>query len=280
MDKRDRAALLAARLGKQIESRGLTLAEIARAASIDRTTLSQLLVGERGRVPNGHVLAELAQVLGVSTDWFLGLTDEPGGAPEILLASVQVARAARAPFDETVMSWFREAEGRKIRHVPAGMPDLLKTEATIRHEWQLSATKTSRQAVGNARDRLAYLNLPDADVEVALSRQTVETYARGGGIWTGLSADERRRQLQHMATLIDQHYPRLRLYLFDERRGWSAPFTVFGSIRAALYIGGVYFSFTGKTHIRALAERFDQQVREADMNSQQAPAWMESLETA
>ncbi|HZD25928.1 MAG TPA: helix-turn-helix transcriptional regulator, partial [Alphaproteobacteria bacterium] len=153
MDKRKRAALLAERLKEALARGDWSMSGLGRAAGVDRTTITQLLEADSGRMPNSHVLASLAEALGISTDWLLGLTEEPGGATEILDASVHFTRAARSPFDETVMSWYREAEGRKIRHVPAGLPDLLKTDPVLRHEWRIAPAKTPRQAITDARDK-------------------------------------------------------------------------------------------------------------------------------
>ncbi|MBU0724479.1 MAG: helix-turn-helix domain-containing protein [Alphaproteobacteria bacterium] len=277
MDKRDRANLLTDRLRGVLATGKWSLSALGRAAGIDRTTITQLLEPDAGRMPNSHVLANLAEALGVSTDWLLGLAEEPGGAAEILDASVHITRAARTPFDETVMSWYREAEGRKIRHVPAGLPDLLKTDAVLRHEWRLAPAKTPRQAIIDARDKLNYARLPEVDMELAMPKHALEVFCQGAGQWEGLSAESRREQLTHMAELTEELYPRLRLYLFDLRKAYCAPIGVYGGLRAVVYVGDIYLVFTSKEHIRALSSRFDTLVRDAAVRAHDVPARLRAM---
>ena len=40
-----------------------------------------------------------------------------------------------------------------------------------------------------------------------------------------------------MIGLVEELYPSLRLYLYDGLTHYSVPFTVFGPIRAVIYIG-------------------------------------------
>ena len=61
-------------------------------------------------------------------------------------------------------------------------------------------------------------------------------------MWSGLPVRYRRQQLEHMITLIDELYPTFRLFLFDEREAYAAPYTLFGPLRAAVYLGDVTWS--------------------------------------
>jgi hypothetical protein len=51
--------------------------------------------------------------------------------------------------------------------------------------------------------------------------------------------------------------------LFDGRRRFSAPLTIFGPHRAALYIGQMYLVLNSQEHIRLLTRHFDQLIRSA-----------------
>lgn len=64
------------------ETRDLTQAELAELADIESSYVSKL---ERGKAPNaaGIILAKLARALETSTDYLLGLTDNPAPVPSV-----------------------------------------------------------------------------------------------------------------------------------------------------------------------------------------------------
>ena len=67
-----------------------------------------------------------------------------------------------------------------------------------------------------------------------------------------------------MAKLAGELYPNYRLFLFDGRRVFSAPYTVFGRIRVAIYVGDMYLVVSSVEHIRAFTRHFDDLIRHAD----------------
>ena len=69
-------------------------------------------------------------------------------------------------------------------------------------------------------------------MEACQSRQDIEGFARGEGIWCDLSLDIRMKQLEHMADLTEELYPGFRWFLFDGRQIHTAAFTLFGPLRA------------------------------------------------
>jgi hypothetical protein len=58
-------------------------------------------------------------------------------------------------------------------------------------------------------------------------------------------------------------YPSLRVYLFDARRLFSAPVTVFGPLLAVLYLGHHYIAFRDTARVEGFTRHFDRLVREA-----------------
>jgi hypothetical protein len=58
-------------------------------------------------------------------------------------------------------------------------------------------------------------------------------------------------------------YPSLRVFLYDGATHYSAPFTVFGPKRAALYLGQRFLVFTSTSHIRLMTRHFDDLLRAA-----------------
>ena len=270
MDKRDRADLFRERLSDALRSRDMNRSDLARGANLDRSTVSQLLSEDAPRLPNGQALAAIATALSVSSDWLLGLSTHRGAAAEILDQAVQVAETERHPVDEHLLAWYRDAVGAKIRHVPANLPDVLKTEAVLAYEYAGETLRTADQAITGTRDQRALLHRAESDMEIALSKEALEGFARGEGLWAGLTVEARRQQLEVMGYTLDELYPSLRLHLFGATDRFSAPFTVFGQKWAALYLGQRYLAFSNTRHVQLFAGHFDDLVRHALIRSHEA----------
>lgn len=276
-DKRDRAALFRQRLAQALRDRGLSQSALARAVGIDRSTVSQLLAAGATRLPNAQVVAECAAALGVSADWLLGLTDRPERLADLLALSMTMTEAPRALVDEQIFAWHREAAGYKIRHVPATLPDMLKTRAVIEWEYASTLTRTPEQALGASEDRLAWMRRSPSDYEIAVPLHELTAFARGEGYYAGLPPGVRRDQLDHLAALHAQLYPTLRVYLFDARRVYSAPLTVFGPLLAVLYVGRHYLAFRESSRIATFTEHFDWLVRTAEIGARELPGLLDRL---
>ena len=102
-------------------------------------------------------------------------------------------------------------------------------------------------------------------MEVCSSYQSLALFARGEGEWEALDARVRRAQLVSMAKLLDELYPTLRWFLFDLRRSYSVPLTIFGPQRIAIYVGDMWLVSTSQEHIRLLTGHFDNLIRAAVM---------------
>ncbi|MFN3644795.1 MAG: helix-turn-helix domain-containing protein [Gemmobacter sp.] len=276
-DKRDRAALFRQRLARAVEDARMSQSALARAAGVDRSTISQLLSGSSTRLPNAQVAAECAQALGVSADWLLGLTDRRERTAELLAASITMTEAPRALIDETIFAWHREAAGYKIRHVPATLPDMLKTRAMLRWEYEPHLGKTVDQAIGASEDRLAWMRAARSDYEIALPLHELDSLAAGCGYYAGLDTVTRAGQIEHLIALAEQLYPSLRVYLFDARRIFSAPITVFGPLLAVLYLGRHYVAFRDTVRVDGFTLHFDSLVREASVDARGLPDHLRSL---
>ena len=276
-DKRDRAALFRQRLAQALRDSGQSRSALARAVGVDRSTVSQLLAEGATRLPNAQVVAECAAALGVSADWLLGLTDRPERLADLLALSMTMTEAPRALVDEQIFAWHREAAGYKIRHVPATLPDMLKTRAVIEWEYAATLTRTAEQAIGASEDRLDWMRRSPSDYEIALPLHELAGFARGEGYYAGLPAAARREQLDHLAALHEQLYPTLRVYLFDARRLYSAPLTVFGPLLAVLYVGRHYLAFRESSRIATFTEHFDWLVRSAEIGARALPELLARL---
>jgi transcriptional regulator with XRE-family HTH domain len=251
------------RLNEIIGRSGLSRAAFAKRLGIDRSTLSQVLAGDGKRLPRAETLAAIARDRKVSVDWLLGLTQQGGLAADVLTQPLEIAPGGLSPADERLNRWHSEAMGYKIRYVPSTLPDLFKTEAVIRYEYHTLVEPVSASRIEAATARLQFQRRPESDMEVCSTIQSVEGFARGEGYWSGLPAGDRAEQLRHMIELIEELYPAFRWFLYDARDRFSAPITVFGPMRATIYVGQMYFVFNSTEHIRALTAHFDGLIRAA-----------------
>ncbi len=277
IDKRARAALFRGRLAAAMAESALSRAALARAVGIDRSTVSQLLSDAAPRLPNAQVAAECATALGVSADWLLGLSDRPERIADLMATSLTMSEAPRALIDERIFGWHREAAGYKIRHVPAALPDMLKTREMLRWEYEPQLGRTTEQAIGASEDRLTWMRSARSDYEIALPVHELEAFARAEGYYRGLPAAVRVAQIDQLLRLLDQLYPSLRLYAFDARRIFSAPVTVFGPLLAVLYLGRHYLAFRDSARVTGITEHFDWLLREAEIEARDMPAFLTVL---
>lgn len=270
MHKNDRAELFRNRLAARLAQAGMSRSALARAAGVDRSTIAQLLSSEDVRLPNAHLAAECAAALGVSADWLLGLSDRPESAAEVLSASFRIETAQRTPADEQIIAWHQEAAGHKIRHVPATLPDILKTEAVLKWEYEAFLGKSPEQARGAMRETIAWLRNPGSDYEICVSIDKIRSLARGEGYWQGLSRESRVEQIEFMAESCERLYPSLRLYFYDAKKVFSAPVSIYGRLLAAIYVGEFYLVYRDNRQIAALTEHFDSLVRESEFEARNA----------
>jgi len=277
IDKRVRAKQFRARLSRAMRDQNVTQSGLARQIGTDRSTISQALADDGARLPGAHVVGACAQALGVSSDWLLGLSDRPESAAALTAAALSLTEAPRALIDERIFGWHQEAAGYKIRHVPAGLPDMLKTQAFLEWEYRPHLGRTTTQAINASRDRLNWMRAAQSDYEIAMPLYELHSCAAGTGYYADLPLDVRRAQLDQFHDLTTQLYPRLRIYLFDQRQLYSAPITLFGPLLAVLYTGGHYMAFRDRERIETLSLHFDTLVRQAAFTARDIPDHLESL---
>ena len=269
IDKRKRAAQFRERLRQALQLSGISQAALARTIGVDRSTISQLLGDSGARLPNAQVVGECAAALNVSADWLLSLSDRPENATDIVVNSLALTRAPRALVDEQIYHWHREAAGYKIRHVPATLPDMFKTDAMLEWEYAPHLGRTIQQAIGASKDRLNWMRQSTSDYEIAIPIHEMVSFATSQGYYRDLPPEVRAEQIGWLVDLCDQFYPRVRIYLFDSRRLYSAPVTVFGPLLAVLYVGRHYLAFRDSERVHSFTEHFDALIREASFATQE-----------
>ena len=276
MDKRDLGPVFRERLQILLQRAGTTRAAFAQSIGVDRSALTQLLAGQSLRLPRADTLHRIAERYSVSLDWLLGLSQDELLSAEIKPA-LEIAVAEGADEDTLLERWHKEATGYKIRYVPAQIPDLLRTPAVIDYEYSDRTAPPPSWQLRNAEFRLDYSRRPETDMEVCMPRERLELLAEGRGQWRGLSAAARQAQLTYMAELVEELYPSFRLFLYDQLRNFSIPYTVFGPQRAAIFVGEMYLVLNATEHIRTLTRHFDNLIRRAVVNAHDMSAYLRNL---
>ncbi len=276
-DRRDTVALFRQRLEEVIDRSGLNRSAFAARIGVDRSTLAQILTPANDRLPRAETLAVIAATQQVSVDWLLGLTQEGPLAADIISQPLEIAPGAHSPADERLTQWHAEAAGYKIRYVPTTLPDILKTDETIRYEYRDFHEPVPESRIDAAVARLANVRRPEGDMEVCSPIQVVEGFARAEGIWHDMPRDARRRQLEHMIRLVDELYPSFRWFFFSGAARYSVPVTIFGPKRAAIYVGHMFLVFNSTEHIRVMTGHFDALIRAAVVQPHETSVFLRRL---
>jgi len=272
----ERVTLFQQRLQQVITQSGLNRSSFATSISVDRSTLSQLLSLENVRLPRADTVASIAEIHQVSIDWLLGLTQQGPLVANIMPEVFEVDDYSNSIFDK-YLEWHRQATGYKIRYVPTTLPDLLKTEAVAEYEFNRYGSGKVDQSVRDNQLLLLQQRHPGSELETCLSLQSLRSFALGQGIWQGLAVESRRQQLQRMIELSDELYPGFRWFLYDGKETYSSSFTIFGPLRATLFLGHLYVVVNSIEHIRKLTERFDDLIRIAIVHPHEIHQTLERL---
>lgn len=276
-DKRDVAEIFRERMRTLIEQRRENLSSFAKSVGIDRSALSQFMAADSTRLPRTETLHMIARTCGVSLDWLLGLVSLQQEAYGQAIPMLELQQTDRVSGQNLLNRWHKEATGYKIRYVPATLPDLLRTEAVNRVEFDSYTKDELALKERDVHEQLTYSRRPETDMEVCMPVQRIEGFAAGEGLWGDLSAADRREQLHHMAHLIDEMYPTFRLFLFDQRDKRVAPYTVFGPKLAAIYLGDLYLVVNSVEHIKQLARHFDMLIRMAKIGPDRVADFIRQL---
>lgn len=277
MDRQQTVESFRTRVRELIDRSNQSRSAFAARVGMDRSTLSQLLSTDNDRLPRAETVVAIARAEQVSCDWLLGLAQDQQEGTALIRADMEIESGAGSPMDERLARWHKEATGYKIRYIPTTLPDLLKTEEVIRYESPDVSEVPLETSAEQISSRLSYSRQPETEMEVCCAAQTLESFARGEGVWRDLDRSARRAQIERMIELTDELYPRFRWSLYDGQSHFSVPVTLFGPQRAVVYVGQLYFVFNMTDHIRVLAAHFDRLVREAVTQPTDMPAFLQQL---
>ena len=273
VDKRDLGPIFRRRLRTLIERFDGNQAEFARSISLDRSALSQLLSDEIVRLPRAETLFALAKQHGVSLDWLMGLNQSDNLRE--LAPALEIVDGKSGSEQILLSRWLQEASGYKIRYVPCTIPDPLRTDevnAYVKFHGLCGSDDSEQQRAHGWPDGSL-----ETDMEICMPVQQIWLLAEGGGIWHGLDRKSRKAQIDHMADLLDLHYPNIRLFLYCELSCFSVPYTVFGPRRATIFAGDMYLVLNTAEHIRMLRTHFDNLIRSAITSAEESAALLRDL---
>ncbi|WP_419904343.1 helix-turn-helix domain-containing protein [Kiloniella sp.] len=259
-DKRDVAYIFRERMGMLIAQSGSNLSQFSKSIGIDRSALSQFLAPDSTRLPRAETLCAISRACGVSLDWLMGLIANDGNSDDIV-PSIEIMRMNEEEATLKIEEWHREAIGYKIRYVPNTLPDMMRIDEVSEFEFKYNHLFIRKAQNQQAKKQLSKTALPDTDMEVCMPLQTLELFSKGEGVWQELPKNVRKKQLEHMLKLVGEFYPTFRLFFFDQQAAYSAPYTLFGPMRAAVYLGNMYLLVNSVDHIKALTQHFDRLIR-------------------
>lgn len=277
MNYAQRVEVFRERIAEVIAGSGLNHTRFAASIGVDRSTLSQLLSPNDLRLPRADTIAAIAEQYQVSIDWLLGLTNRGVVDADLLRGPLEFEDFSESSANQTLLEWHREASGYKVRYIPATLPDLLKNEDVAEHEFRRYGIGRADQCIRDTHVLLVQQRQAESEMESCQSMQDIESFALGEGVWRDLSRQVRVRQLEHMVALVDELYPRFRWFLFDGREVYTAAFTLFGPLRAVVFIGQSYLVLNSTEHIRLLSRRFDELIRVAVVQPNEMTDYLETL---
>ncbi|MFZ1385761.1 MAG: helix-turn-helix transcriptional regulator [Thiolinea sp.] len=272
--KRETGEIFQKRLQLLLQRSSLNKAQFAESIGVNRSALAQLLSEQLLRLPRAETLSSIATTYNVSIDWLLGLSQDEhvSSAVSSTMEIEQVTHGQHTKLGQ----WHRDAIGYKIRYVPSNLPDSLMIEEVIGYERQYTEVPLEIRKFETS-SQLAYNRINESEMEVCMPLQRLKLLAQGVGIWEELPKSLRRQQLEHIKRLLDDLYPTYRLFLYDGRKAFSAPLTVFGSQRAVIYVGDMYVVINTLEEIRALTKHFDRLIRNAAVNPHESATFIQAL---
>ena len=263
MDYASRVAVFRDRITQVMSKSNLNHSQFAKSIGVDRSTLSQLLSENALRLPRADTLASIAEHCNVSVDWLLGITDTGSLSTQLLTGPLELEQYCESNLETRLIQWYTEAQHYKVRYIPTTLPDFMKLEQVVACEYQRYGAGKIDQSIRESQFLLAQLRNGKSEMECCMSLQDLQSFARGQSVWGDVPLATRQQQLRHMIKLNQELYPRFRWYLFDGRKMYTAAFTIFGPLRAVVFLGQHFLVLNSAKHVQLLTRRFEDLIRHA-----------------
>jgi hypothetical protein len=117
-----------------------------------------------------------------------------------------------------------------------------------------------------------------SDFEIAIPMHKIQSFVDGTGYYADLPKVLRLEQIDHWRRITDTLHPHMRQYLFDARRLYCVPVTVFGHLLPVIYVGRTYLAFRDTQRMRAFSDHFDHLVRETSIAASAVPDHLDTLQ--
>ena len=277
MDYASRVVLFRDRITQVMNKSNLNHSQFAKSIGVDRSTLSQLLSENDLRLPRADTLASIAEYCNVSVDWLLGITDTGSLNTQLLTGPLELEQYCESNLETRLIQWYIEAQHYKVRYIPSTLPDFMKLEQVLGFEFQRYGVGKIDQSIRESQFLLAQLRNGKSEMETCMSLQDLQSFAHGQGVWEDVPVTIRQQQLRYMIKLNQELYPRFRWYLFDGRKMYTAAFSIFGPLRAVLFLGQHFLVLNSVKHVQLLTRRFEDLVRHAVVHPHDINATLKQL---
>jgi transcriptional regulator with XRE-family HTH domain len=277
MEYASRVSVFRDRIAQVVSKSNLNHSQFAKSIGVDRSTLSQLLSENDLRLPRADTLASIAEHCNVSVDWLLGITDTGSPNTQLLTGPLELEQYCESNLETRLIQWYIESQHYKVRYIPSTLPDFMKLEQVVACEFRRYGMGKIDQSIRESQFLLAQLRNGKSEMEACMSLQDLRSFAYAQGVWGDVPVAVRQQQLRHMIRLNQELYPRFRWYLFDGRIMYTAAFSIFGPLRAVVFLGQHFLVLNSAKHVRLLTRRFEDLIRHAIVHPHDINATLKQL---
>ena len=277
MEYASRVSVFRDRIAQVVSKSNLNHSQFAKSIGVDRSTLSQLLSENDLRLPRADTLASIAEHCNVSVDWLLGITDTGSPNTQLLTGPLELEQYCESNLETRLIQWYIEAQHYKVRYIPSTLPDFMKLEQVVACEFRRYGMGKIDQSIRESQFLLAQLRNGKSEMEACMSLQDLQSFAYAQGVWGDVPVAVRQQQLRHMIRLNQELYPRFRWHLFDGRIMYTAAFSIFGPLRAVVFLGQHFLVLNSAKHVRLLTRRFEDLIRHAIVHPHDINATLKQL---
>lgn len=234
----DLPQLFARRLATAMEQRKVSTAQLAHDSGVSRSVVARYSDPDRTGLPNGFVVARLAQALGVSTDYLLGYgTQIP---QEGFSFGVDFFPDAYSEDNRIFEFNFSTTRNGYFIYICHTLPEPLKTPAILRAELEAEHdTERYLQRMALLRDMSRErLNTGLVLIDAAV----LDQLRHRRGLYRSLSRAEAQAQFDIMSAFLQQQYPSVNCFVVNYMRDRLTTAFLAPPSRVTAYFFGGYMT--------------------------------------